>query len=104
MGAPDLGLFGPFFLLNDRIKVLAYRILDPSRSLRNRQHPPTDMKLDTKEYRLRPGDKINLKEWPTSIKPLYKSKENYQERLQRHVEELSALSERTTHRAGMRCF
>ena len=32
------------------------------------------MRIDTKEFRVRPGEKINLKDWPTEVKPFYQSK------------------------------
>ena len=39
----------------------------------------------------RPGEKVNLKKWPTLVKPVYKSKKEYNKLLEEHVEELSAL-------------
>jgi len=49
------------------------------------------MKINTKDFRVRPGEKVALKEWPTIVKPFYKSKKQYQELLEKHVAELSAL-------------
>jgi PPK2 family polyphosphate:nucleotide phosphotransferase len=49
------------------------------------------MKIDANEFRVPAGKKVNLKKWPTLVKPVYKSKGNYRKLLQRHVEELSAL-------------
>jgi hypothetical protein len=43
------------------------------------------MKINTKEFRVRPGKKVKLREWPTSVKPLYESKKQYQELLCDHV-------------------
>ena len=37
------------------------------------------------------GKAVNLKKWPTLVKPVYKSKKNYIKLLQEHVEELSSL-------------
>jgi PPK2 family polyphosphate:nucleotide phosphotransferase len=51
------------------------------------------MKIHAKEFRLRPGDKVDLKDWATKAKPFLKTKEEYQKRLQDNVEELSALQQ-----------
>ena len=39
---------------------------------------------------MREGDEVNLKKWPTTVKPVYKSKEQYQKLLAEHVAQLSA--------------
>ena len=39
---------------------------------------------------MREGDEVNLKKWPTTVKPVYKSKEQYQKLLAEHVARLSA--------------
>ena len=49
------------------------------------------MKINSRNFRVRPGAKVRLKEWPTMVKPFYKSRRQYQKLLERHVEELSAL-------------
>ena len=49
------------------------------------------MKIKSKGFRVRPGAKIKLKEWPTRVKPICKSKKQYQKLLAEHVAELSAL-------------
>lgn len=36
------------------------------------------MKINSKEFRVRKGDKVDLKRWPTALKPANKSKEQYQ--------------------------
>ncbi len=51
------------------------------------------MKIDAKEFRVREGDKVNLKKWPTIVKPVYKSKEEYQKLLEEHVAQLSSQQE-----------
>jgi PPK2 family polyphosphate:nucleotide phosphotransferase len=51
------------------------------------------MKIDSKDFRVRPGGKVKLKEWPTIVKPFCKSKKQYQEVLGEHVEELSSLQQ-----------
>src|SRR5579872_4766868 len=47
------------------------------------------MKINSKDFRVREGDEVNLKKWPTSIKPVYKSKEQYHKILTEHVAQLS---------------
>ncbi len=51
------------------------------------------MKIDTKDFRIRPGKKVKLKDWPTKVKPIYGSKEEYKAILEKHVKELSAVQE-----------
>ena len=51
------------------------------------------MKIKSKDFRVAPGAKLKLDEWPTLVKPVYKSKKAYAEILQEHVAELSALQE-----------
>jgi PPK2 family polyphosphate:nucleotide phosphotransferase len=50
-----------------------------------------NVKINPEDFHVRSGEKVRLKKWPTRIKPCYKSKEHYQEILEEHVEELSAL-------------
>jgi PPK2 family polyphosphate:nucleotide phosphotransferase len=52
-----------------------------------------EMKIDSKDFRVLPGKKVELSEWPTVVKPFCKSKEQYQELLEKHVEELSSLQQ-----------
>jgi PPK2 family polyphosphate:nucleotide phosphotransferase len=49
------------------------------------------MKIDSNDYRVRPGERVNLKKWPTIGKPICASKEEYKQLLEKHVEHLSAL-------------
>jgi len=49
------------------------------------------MKIKFKDYRVREGEKVKLKQWPTRVKPLYASKRQYQELLEKHVDQLSSL-------------
>ena len=49
------------------------------------------MKINSKEFRVPPGEKVRLKKWPTTVKPICKSKKHYQKLLGEHVEGLSAL-------------
>src|SRR5579864_4137835 len=48
------------------------------------------MKIKSKDFRVKEGDEVNLKKWPTIVKPLYKSKEQYEELLKEHVAQLSS--------------
>jgi len=49
------------------------------------------MKINSKDFLVRPGEKVRLKDWPTSVKPFCKSKKAYQKLLEEHVDELSSL-------------
>jgi hypothetical protein len=46
------------------------------------------MKINSKDFRVREGDDVNLGKWPTLVEPVYKSKEQYQELLKEHVAQL----------------
>ena len=50
-----------------------------------------EMKIDSKDFRVPPGEKLKLSEWPTSVKPVCKSKKEYRKLLEDHVAELSSL-------------
>jgi PPK2 family polyphosphate:nucleotide phosphotransferase len=49
------------------------------------------MKINSKDFRVRPGEKVILKERPTIVQPFYKSKKHYKKLLEEHVESLSSL-------------
>jgi PPK2 family polyphosphate:nucleotide phosphotransferase len=49
------------------------------------------MKINSKDFRVRPGEKVKLKEWPTQVKRICTSKKQYQKLLGEHVDELSSL-------------
>ena len=51
------------------------------------------MKINSKDFRVQEGDKVKLKKWPTLVKPVYQSKEQYQKLLAEHVAQLSALQQ-----------
>ncbi len=51
------------------------------------------MKIDSKDFRVRPDEKIDLEKWPTAVKPVYKSKKQYRKLLDKHVEKLSSLQQ-----------
>jgi PPK2 family polyphosphate:nucleotide phosphotransferase len=48
------------------------------------------MKINSKDFRVREGDEVNLKKCPTKVDPVYKSKEQYQKLLEEHVAQLSS--------------
>ena len=49
------------------------------------------MKINSKDFRVRPGEMVKLKEWPTIVKPVCRSKKRYHKLLEEHVEQLSSL-------------
>ena len=49
------------------------------------------MKIAPKQFRVREGDAVKLKQWPTKVRPFYESKEDYQKILAGHVKEMRAL-------------
>jgi PPK2 family polyphosphate:nucleotide phosphotransferase len=52
---------------------------------------PANMKINPKDFRVRPGKDAKLKELPTIVEPFCKTRKRYQELLGEHVEELSSL-------------
>ena len=51
------------------------------------------MKINSKDFRVPPGKKVELERWPTTVEQFFKSKEQYQELLEKHVETLSSLQQ-----------
>jgi PPK2 family polyphosphate:nucleotide phosphotransferase len=49
------------------------------------------MSINSNEYRVQPGQKVKIGDWPTDVKPIYKSKKKYHRLLAEHIEDLSAL-------------
>ena len=47
--------------------------------------------IRTEEFRVPPGVNVKLKEWPTRVKPIYKSKKRYHKLLEEQVDELNSL-------------
>ncbi len=43
------------------------------------------MKIHSKGFRVREGDKVDLQKWPTTVDPVYKSKKQYHKLLEEHV-------------------
>jgi PPK2 family polyphosphate:nucleotide phosphotransferase len=48
------------------------------------------MKISSKDFRVRNGDEVDLRKWPTNMEPVYQSKEHYQKLLGEHVVQLSS--------------
>jgi PPK2 family polyphosphate:nucleotide phosphotransferase len=51
------------------------------------------MKINSKDFQVRPGARVKLNEWPTRVEPLCPSKKHYKKLLKAHVGELSALQQ-----------
>jgi len=51
------------------------------------------MKIDMKNFRIGAGKKVKLKDWPTQVKPICRSKEDYKAVLESHVEQLEQQQE-----------
>ena len=51
------------------------------------------MKIKSGDFRVREGDKVRLKKWPTLVKPVYRSKEQYQKMQAEHIDELRKLQQ-----------
>jgi PPK2 family polyphosphate:nucleotide phosphotransferase len=49
------------------------------------------MKIKTEEFKVVPGETVDLGKWPTKVDPVYKSKKKYKKKLKKQVEELSDL-------------
>jgi len=47
------------------------------------------MKIKTRDFRVAPGAKVDLRKWPTMVAPVYKSKDDYKDMLAAHVAKLS---------------
>jgi len=48
------------------------------------------MKINSRDFRVPPGKKVELKKWPTQVAPVYRSKKQYHKLLEAHVEALSS--------------
>ena len=47
--------------------------------------------LDPGDFQIREGRNVDLKKWPTKVKPFYKSKEDYEKILEQHTKDLTEL-------------
>jgi PPK2 family polyphosphate:nucleotide phosphotransferase len=48
------------------------------------------MNIDTDDFRVAEGHKVDLKKWPTRVEPIYKSTDQYEKMLSKQVDTLSA--------------
>jgi PPK2 family polyphosphate:nucleotide phosphotransferase len=51
------------------------------------------MKIDTKDFSVKPGKQVDLSKRPTIVDPYYKSKREYKELLLKHMEKLNSLQQ-----------
>ncbi len=51
------------------------------------------MHINSGDYRIRQGDEVDFKKWPTAVPPVYRTGEHYQELLHKHVRSLSTQQE-----------
>jgi PPK2 family polyphosphate:nucleotide phosphotransferase len=51
------------------------------------------MQIKSSDFRVREGAEVNLKKWPTRVDPVYRTSEQYQELLAKHVRALSEQQE-----------
>ena len=49
---------------------------------------PSAMKIHLKPFRVRHGQRVDLKQWPTEVKPFYQSRRDYEKLLASHLEDL----------------
>ncbi|MCG6866740.1 MAG: polyphosphate kinase 2 family protein [Thiogranum sp.] len=49
------------------------------------------MKIKSENFCVKEGEQVDLRKWPTRVKPAYKSKKEYKKYLEEHVEKLSEL-------------
>ena len=47
-----------------------------------------EMKIGSKDFRVKEGDEVDLGKWPTRVKPFYESKDDYQEMQRDHIARL----------------
>jgi PPK2 family polyphosphate:nucleotide phosphotransferase len=50
-----------------------------------------DIKISSKDFRVPPNKKVDLRKWPTVVAPYAKSKKQYKKLLDQHIEKLSAM-------------
>lgn len=48
------------------------------------------MKINSKDFRVREKDEVDLRKWPTKIGPAYKSKDHYEKLLSEQIKQLAA--------------
>src|SRR6202035_5125810 len=52
-----------------------------------------EMKISSKDFRVREGDEVDLRKWPTTVEPVYESKKHYHKLLGEHIVQLSSLQQ-----------
>ena len=52
-----------------------------------------EMKTNSKKFRVQAGKEVKLRQWPTNVKHVYNSEQQYQKLLAEHVSQLSAQQE-----------
>jgi PPK2 family polyphosphate:nucleotide phosphotransferase len=51
------------------------------------------MNCTTQKFRVKPGQNVDLRKWPTKVAPLYRSKKHYRKLLEEYREEISKLQD-----------
>jgi len=51
------------------------------------------MRINSKDFRVKEGDEVDLEKWATIVEPVYKSEDQYQKLLEEHVAQLSSLQQ-----------
>ena len=51
------------------------------------------MKIDADDYQVRESQRVDLKKWPTTVRPVYRSDKQYRKLLAEHVQQLSDLQQ-----------
>jgi len=51
------------------------------------------VKINSKDFRVREGEEVTPRNWPTRVDPMYESKEDYQRLIEKHVAHLSSLQQ-----------
>jgi PPK2 family polyphosphate:nucleotide phosphotransferase len=54
---------------------------------------PLSHKVRAGDFRVVPGKQVKLGEWPTSVRPVYRSKKHYESLLEKHIEKLKRLQD-----------
>jgi PPK2 family polyphosphate:nucleotide phosphotransferase len=52
-----------------------------------------EMKISSKDFRVKESDEVDFGKWATIVEPVYKSKDHYQKLLEEHVAQLSSLQQ-----------
>ena len=52
-----------------------------------------EMKIRSKDFRVKEGDEVDLGKWATKVEPVYESKDQYHKLLEEHVAQLSSLQQ-----------